>query len=489
MASIEDIRHVAIYLRLSRDEENKGVDEILSNHRKTLIEHCENKKWSYDIYQEIASGADRNRQQLDDMLAKVENNEYDAVVVHAVDRLGRDKKHTADIQEKLFVNDTYIATPEGIFDWDNDSDMMLLDFNSLLAAQELRITKRRLQKGKLAASEKGLWVHGDPPLGYDKDPATRKLVKNKNAEHITYIFKAIADGKTIPEVCHELNEVMGVRTRTGKKFAYNSICRIVNNEVYTGALIYNKYWKKRKERPKNEWKRIENAHPAIIDKETWGKVNKLVNTYSFSAPRSKNKIYPTTKLIFCGNCGKVQGTQMAHTGKLYIKICRYCKNRTYQYEPILKLIKEDVGSHIPKILKDIKELEQNDNGAEMEYKKKQVQKQINKINTALDTIETMRIEGDLNPTRYRERKAEYEEKMEQLYLELQEIERQNPQEKIANLHEMKQRIEYLLQNWQFLDGEGLTDEEVNRSLHFIIERIEWTYGKGDKQPTMKIKYK
>ncbi|MED3395502.1 recombinase family protein [Bacillus wiedmannii] len=133
--------------------------------------------------------------------------------------------------------------------------------------------------------------------------------------------------------------------------------------------MYNKYWKKRKERPKNEWKRIENAHPAIIDKETWGKVNKLVNTYSFSAPRSKNKIYPTTKLIFCGNCGKVQGTQMAYTGKLYIKICRYCRNRTYQYEPILKLIKEDVGSHIPKILKDIKELEQNDNDAEMNIRR------------------------------------------------------------------------------------------------------------------------
>lgn len=57
--------------------------------------------------------------------------------------------------------------------------MMLLDFNSLLAAQELRITKRRLQRGKLAASEKGLWVHGDPPLGYDKDPVTRKLVKRQ----------------------------------------------------------------------------------------------------------------------------------------------------------------------------------------------------------------------------------------------------------------------------------------------------------------------
>lgn len=89
----ENIRHVAIYLRLSRDEENKGINEILANHRKTLTELCDRNKWSYDLYQEIASGADRKRQQLDEMLVKVERNEYDAIVVNAVDRLGRDKTY------------------------------------------------------------------------------------------------------------------------------------------------------------------------------------------------------------------------------------------------------------------------------------------------------------------------------------------------------------------------------------------------------------
>ncbi|WP_255478084.1 MULTISPECIES: hypothetical protein [unclassified Bacillus cereus group] len=101
----------------------------------------------------------------------------------------------------------------------------------------------------------------------------------------------------------------------------------------------------------------------------------------------------------------------------------------------------------------------------------------------------MRIEGDLTPTRYRERKNEYEEKIEQLYLGLQVIEKQNRQEKNSDLKEKKQRIEYLLQNWQFLDGEGLTGEEVNRSLHFIIERIAGTYAKGDEEPTVRIRYK
>ncbi|WP_255295461.1 hypothetical protein [Bacillus cereus] len=75
---------------------------------------------------------------------KLENKKYDPIFVNAVDCLGRDKKYTADIQGKLFVNDTFIVSPERIFDWDND--MMFLDFNSLLVVQELRITKRILGK-------------------------------------------------------------------------------------------------------------------------------------------------------------------------------------------------------------------------------------------------------------------------------------------------------------------------------------------------------
>ncbi|MFK4423957.1 recombinase family protein [Bacillus sp. RC51] len=486
---MKEIMNVAIYLRLSRDEENKGIESILANHREKLTKFCEQNKWKYKIFQEIASSRTIElREQLINMLERVKQKHYDAVVVMDVDRLSRNEFDAPRIFKILSDSNTVIVTPTKTYDWSRDEDNLLLGIQSLVAAQEYKQIKKRMTAGKRSASEKGLWVHGIPPLGYDKDLETRKLVPNEAAKHVKFIFDSIVNGKTVSDVYHELNK-MGVKTRTNSTFAFNSVIRIVNNEVYKGTIVSNKYLDKNEMRPKNEWHYVPDVHPAIVDEATWEKVNKIVNTYSFSAPRSRNKIYPTTKLIFCGNCGKVQGTQMAHTGKLYIKVCRHCKNRTFLYEPILKLIKQRMEKHIPKILKQITEIEQKDNGAEVEYKKQQIQKRIGIAQKAIEKIKEAYELDEYTIADFKERKDKREDEIKQLKAELIQIEQQNPKDKLADLTEIKRRIEYLLQTWQCLDGEGLTDEDVNRNLHFIIERIEWTYGKDDEQPTVEIIYK
>lgn len=481
--------NVAIYLRLSRDEANKGIDSILANHREKLIQFCEQNKWKYKIFQEIASSRTIElREQLINMLESVEQNHYDAVVVMDVDRLSRNEFDAPRIFKILSDSNTVIVTPTKTYDWSRDEDNLLLGIQSLVAAQEYKQIKKRMTAGKRSASEKGLWVHGIPPLGYDKDLETRKLIPNEDAKHVKFIFDSIVKGKTVSDVYHELNK-MGVKTRTNSTFAFNSVVRIVHNEAYKGTIVSNKYLDKNEMRPKNEWHYVENVHPAIVDEATWEKANKIVNTYSFSAPRSRNKIYPTTKLIFCGNCGKIQGTQMAHTGKMYIKICRHCKNRTFLYEPILKLIKQRMKKHIPKVIELIREIEQKDNGAEVEYKKQQIQKQIGVAQKAIEKIKEAYELDEYTIADFKERKAKREDEIKQLTAELIQIEKQNPKDKIADLTEIKRRIEHLLQNWQCLDGRGLTDENVNKNLHFIIERIEWTYGKDDTEPKLSIKYK
>ncbi|RUU68439.1 hypothetical protein, partial [Mesorhizobium sp. M7A.F.Ca.MR.362.00.0.0] len=61
---------------------------------------------------------------------------------------------------------------------------------------------------------------------------------------------------------------------------------------------------------------------------------------------------------------------------------------------------------------------------------------------------------------------------------------------LAGYQEIKERVEYLLQNWECLDGEGLSDEDVNRNLHHIYKKIEWRYDKGeDSVPQLTFEYK
>lgn len=478
-----------MYLRLSRDEENQGIDTVLANHRKTLINFCNQNKWKYTVYQEIASSYDMVREKLTEMLEKVKQDEYDAVVVMDVDRLSRNDYDASVIFKTLSDSNTAIVTPDKIYNWDNDGDNLLLKIQSIVAAQEYKQIKKRMQRGKQFATEKGYWVHGTPPLGYDKNLKTRKLFPNDEAKHVQFIFNSIVDGKTVSDVYHALNK-MGVKTRTNSKFAFNSIMRIVTNEAYKGTIVSNRYIAKDKQKPKSEWIYIDNAHEPIVDKQTWDRANKIVNTYSFSALRSKNKIYPTSKLIVCGNCGKVQGAQLAHTGKLYLKICSKCKNRSFLYEPILREIKKKIVERTPEVSAQINDIQQKSNTSEVEYKKQQIGERIQKATVALGKLLPLYEEDIIDLKQFKERKAHREQEIKELKYELQQVIQTDPKDKIADLQEMKKRIEYLLNNWECIDGEGLTDEQVNRSLHFIVECIKWTYPKGkDVEPKLEIIYK
>ncbi|WHX99297.1 recombinase family protein [Neobacillus sp. DY30] len=488
---MREIKHVAIYLRLSRDEENRGIDEMLASHRHTLTELCKQNKWSFETFEEIASSKTiEKRQKMVELLERIKDYHYDAVVVMDIDRLSRNEYDSSDIKKELFMSGTFIVTPTKTYDPSKDEDSLLLGIQSLVASQEYKQILKRMQRGKRYASTLGHWVNGIPPLGYDKNPKTKKLEPNDKAEHVRFIFNAIVNGKTVSDVYHELNG-MGIKTRSGRKFHFNAIERIVNNYAYKGTIVNNRIIGHHDgERPKNEWIIVENVHPAIIDEEIWEKANTIVNTYRFSAPRSKNKIYPTTKLIFCGNCGKVQGAQYhPHIDKYYLKICGNCKNRAFLYEPILKQIKEWIGDKRQEILDSIVDVGENDNSKEIEYKKKQLEKEIRKVTQALDNIEILFEESEISLQQYRERKAKRMEQLEQLNLELAKVESESPQDKLSDLSEILKRVDYLLGKWVCLDGEGLTDEEVNRSLHYIIDRITWTYGKQDSEPKLEIKWK
>lgn len=489
---MSEIKFVAIYLRLSRDEDDIGIETLLENHRSILIEHCKKKKWKYEIYEEIASGEDPNRPKLNAMLEKVKNNEYDAVVVRAIDRLSRSRLKSAEIQQILAKNRTSIATPQYTFKWDNLGDTLSLEMLEIFAAHELRVTKERFKTGKLGAAKNGYWTDGIPPLGYSKNMDTRKLEPNDQAEHIRFIFNSIVQGKIITHVCNELNG-MGIKTRTGKKFSFNSILRIVNNEVYKGTIISNKILGKHTGiRPENEWVVVENAHEALIDEETWERAKTLANANKFSRRRADVKTYPTSKIMYCGNCGRHQTPRYyPRLDKFYLATCRgpECRNRAFQYSPILNMIKDDILKHREDVLASILTIEDNNDVDEREYKTKYLETHLVKVERALANIELLFEEGEIDLQRYRIRKQSRIKEIKQLRFELEQVKKENLTNKLMDLNDVLKQVNYLLNHWEIIDGEGLTNEEINRALHFIIERMEWTYMKSNVEPILKIVFK
>ncbi|WP_249931496.1 recombinase family protein [Rossellomorea marisflavi] len=487
----EKVKHVAVYLRLSRDEENQGIEQVLANHRQTLIDLVNENHWSYELFEEVASSSTiLKRKEFVKLLERVQQDYYDAVVVMDIDRLSRNEFDASEIKRILYQTETYIITPHRIFDLTKDDDSLLLGITNLIASGEYKQILKRMRRGKEYAQKQGHWTNGIAPLGYKKDTKTKKLVPNERAKDIQFIFSEVDKGTTIPDVLKQLKS-MGIKTREGNDFHYNSILRIINNEAYRGTIISNKTTGKHANtiRPKEEWIIVHNAHPAIIEEKTWESANKIVNEYSFKAPRSKNRIYPTSNLIYCANCGKSQGCNyLKRLDKVYIKHCK-CGNRGFYYNPVLVEIKREVLQHKESILKALETLKEGKHEDNTQFIKDKLISRLKRSEKALEKINILFEEDEIDIVTYRERKATRLEEILKIEEEIFRVDSEDKTVRINDLQEQIETVDSLMEKWDFLDGEGFLDEKINRLLHGLISGIFWSYGKGEESPKIIIRFK
>jgi DNA invertase Pin-like site-specific DNA recombinase len=80
---------VAIYTRVSTID--KG--QTLEQQEVPLMEYCKKENWEFEVSKDFASGTKESRPQLDMMMQKIRNKEFDAVIIYRLDRLGRSLKH------------------------------------------------------------------------------------------------------------------------------------------------------------------------------------------------------------------------------------------------------------------------------------------------------------------------------------------------------------------------------------------------------------
>ena len=86
---------VAIYARVSTE------DQTLDQQIEPLKEWCQTRGHSYMVFSEKVSGAKSSRRELDLLMQKVRQRQFEAVLIYKLDRLGRSLKHLLQITEEL----------------------------------------------------------------------------------------------------------------------------------------------------------------------------------------------------------------------------------------------------------------------------------------------------------------------------------------------------------------------------------------------------
>ncbi|MCD8148783.1 MAG: DUF4368 domain-containing protein [Clostridiales bacterium] len=324
--------NTALYMRLSRDDENYG-DSVSIETQRTILRQfaADNGLQVYDEYVDDGwSGTNFERPSFRRMMEDVDAGKVNCICTKDLSRFGREHIMTDYYLEFIFPDKgvRYIAVSDN-----EDTEKGLSDFvpfknlfNEWLAKDTSRKVKNSLH-AKFLAGER---IFAYAPLGYKRDPKVknRLVIDEETRWIIEKIYDLAFHGAGAAKIANILTDERVPTagwlnyTRYGtfaniyedapeeKRYTWTitQVKNILKDETYIGNSVHGRqsnisYKNKKKVRkPREEWLRVENTHERIISKEVFNQVQEQI-----AQRRRKIKGSPTTQifagLLKCADCG------------------------------------------------------------------------------------------------------------------------------------------------------------------------------------------
>lgn len=336
---------VAPYCRVSTDKEEQlssyeaqieyYTDKINSNPDWTMVR----------LYADegITGTSARKRKDFLKMVRDCQKGKIDLVITKSVSRFCRNtldglnyirrlKGYGVGVYfEKENVNTLYM-----------DNEMILTFMMSQAQAESESLSgnvkwghRKNFKDGKVYYNYKGF-------LGYRKGPDGQPEVDPEQAEIVRRIFSRYLLGHSVRQIVSDLM-ADGIKTATGKEVWHDSVVqKMLCNEKYIGDALLQKTYiadlftrEKRVncgELPKYY---VHECHPAIIDRDTFQKVQEeMARRSSLRKTSSKTKTelgkysgkYVLSELMVCGECGSPY-RRVVWTQKGVKRVVWRCQNR------------------------------------------------------------------------------------------------------------------------------------------------------------------
>ena len=348
----KEFYNAAIYLRLSRDDEDidgnksetlsgctsmpcgRKVESNSISSQRDMIRSFIRKQDDmeiYDIYVDDGfSGANFDRPEFKRMMKDIEAGHVDCVIVKDLSRLGRDYIEAGRLIQKTFpaFSVRFIALTDH-FDSltaDYNETSLVVPVKNFVNDSYSRDISGKVRSHQKIKREKGEFIGSFTVFGYKKSEDNRnQLVPDDYAADIVKkIFAWKIEGYSNLAIAKRLDEMgilspMEYKKLCGEKFQTSfvteakarwssvAIKRILTNETYIGTLVQGKEEKvnykvkKSVRKPEDEWVRVPKAHEAIISNEDFEIVQDLLKVDT-RAVSGEKKAHIYAGLLFCGDC-------------------------------------------------------------------------------------------------------------------------------------------------------------------------------------------
>ena len=397
--------NVAIYIRLSKEDIDRGFDESesIKNQKILLTDYVQGLGTEYkliDTYIDQGyTGTNFNRPDFRRMIQDIESGKVNMVITKDLSRLGRDYIETGEYIEKWFPEHDirYVSVTDGIDTFEiSNGNNDIAPFKSILNDMYSKDLSKKIRTAINTMQKQGKWVGGKIALGYmqDKTDKNKLVICKEEATIVKKIFNMAKMGNTVGQIREYLNTN---KIPTAGKIRYNkatfwenkTIKNILTNEIYIGTTIQNKRsrisYKNRKLKlnQKEQWNVVKNTHEPIINEKEFEAIQKLVAVQRYSRNEKKNT-YLLDGLLICYECKHKIGVRSRNNGQLFMICNNYrrnskkglCTSHGFSYNVLEKQILEKVKQELALI--DIKKLE-------LKIKKNESKRDYEKILEKLDT--------------------------------------------------------------------------------------------------------
>ena len=328
------------YIRLSKEDLLRGRDESNSviNQRRLLEQYHQTHLDEFydgteqDVYVDDGkTGTDTDREDFQRLLADVYSGRINCVIVKDLSRLSRNYTDAGNLIENLFVrlNVRFISLAEGVDSYRNPDSVsnIIVPITNVMNDQYCYQTSKKIRQVFDMKRRNGEFIGSYAPYGYVKDPNDKHalLVDPEAAEVVKSIFALFLSGMNKRGITYYLND-HGTLCPTAYKqqqgLKYNApnaqgnpmwstitIDTILKNRVYVGDMVQGRQRVKsykihiQEKVPEEEWFIVENTHEAIIDRETFAKVQSLLKRDTRTAPKAK-QLYLFSGFLKCADCGR-----------------------------------------------------------------------------------------------------------------------------------------------------------------------------------------
>ncbi|MDR2068046.1 MAG: recombinase family protein [Holosporaceae bacterium] len=300
------------------------------------------------------SGGNMDRPALQELFDDIRSGLVDMVVVYKIDRLSRSLFDFSKIIELFEKHNVGFVSVTQAFNTSTSSGKLMLNMLLSFAQYERELTGERIRDKFASSLKKGMWMGGVVMLGYEVKE--RKLVINENeAKIIRFIYNKFIETESYCRVCQMLNNA-GHRTKIkklktgeatgGQMFEPKAVQRILKNPYYKGCVSHkgNVY---------------QGEHEAIIDEETWNRVQEIFANHSSNEKVKYASPNPAllSGLIRCAACNCLMGADSAKKGNITYRYYTCYNHKKYgickaQHKSIpADMLEQNVIDEVLRILK------------------------------------------------------------------------------------------------------------------------------------------